>query len=533
VVPRPRLAALLSAVLLVLGSGLVAAPATAASTVLCTGYAGCTAAGYSEAGYGAANATMYWRMYAGHNCTNYVAYRMVRSGMANVRPWDGGGNATLWGALNPALTTQVPAVGAVAWWAAYVPPAGSVGHVAYVERVVDANTIIVSQDSWGGDFSWARITRTSGNWPSGFVHFHDAPMTNLARPVVSGTAKVGAVLASTAGSWAPGDATVRYQWRADGVNITGATAPTLTLAQAQQDKKISVVTTASKPGYPTTTVTSATTPAVLPGVISNTAPPTVTGDAVVDSTLVASPGTWTPTPSLLAYQWTADGAAISGAVGPTLPVDPSLVGKALAVTVTASRPGYLDVTSQSTPTAPVAPGTFTVGTPATVTGSPRLGQTLRFEAGTFSPAGSVAVQWVRNGVPVPDATGTSYLLGVDDLGSRIAARMVLTRPGYTTVTERPVRTWTVKSDPRIVVKTAPGTAGKVRVTVTVTAPGVATVTGPVRISWRGSLLTEVTLRSGTATTTLTLPAGTRTFRARYPGSTTVAAGLVDTTTTVR
>ena len=43
----------------------------------------------SDAGYGAANATSYWRMYTGHNCTNYAAYRMVKSGMANVRPWSG------------------------------------------------------------------------------------------------------------------------------------------------------------------------------------------------------------------------------------------------------------------------------------------------------------------------------------------------------------------------------------------------------------------------------------------------------------
>ena len=29
---------------------------------------------------------MYWRMYAGHNCTNYVAYRLIQTGMPDSRP---------------------------------------------------------------------------------------------------------------------------------------------------------------------------------------------------------------------------------------------------------------------------------------------------------------------------------------------------------------------------------------------------------------------------------------------------------------
>ena len=61
----------------------------ASSTYLCTGYQGCEAAGYGNAGYRQASSTMYWRMYSGHNCTNYVAYRLIQSGMPDVRPWEG------------------------------------------------------------------------------------------------------------------------------------------------------------------------------------------------------------------------------------------------------------------------------------------------------------------------------------------------------------------------------------------------------------------------------------------------------------
>ncbi|MET0951852.1 MAG: CHAP domain-containing protein, partial [Aeromicrobium sp.] len=129
---------LLSGVCLLLAGSLTAPasarPETAAGTAtLCVGYATCEAAGMGNGGYRAQSGKMWWRMYAGHNCTNYVAYRLVKSGMPNTRPWTGSGNATNWGPANPKIRDSVPAVGAVAWWTANAPPAGSAGHVAYVE----------------------------------------------------------------------------------------------------------------------------------------------------------------------------------------------------------------------------------------------------------------------------------------------------------------------------------------------------------------------------------------------------------------
>ena len=202
-----RFASLLLSLLVVAGvSTLAAGPASASTpspqgasstSYLCWGYAGCSRAGMGNGGYASVSRTMYWRMYSGHNCTNYAAYRMVHSGLPNSRPWSGSGNATNWGAAMSRITNGTPAVGAVAWWRAYVSPAGSAGHVAYVERIIDANTIVVSQDSWGGDFSWKRITRGGGQWPSGFVHFNDLAQRNTAKPGVTGAPKVGATLTAS------------------------------------------------------------------------------------------------------------------------------------------------------------------------------------------------------------------------------------------------------------------------------------------------------------------------------------------------
>lgn len=147
-----------------------AAPASAAFTTLCTGYSLCSYQGMSNSGYSAVSGTSYWRMAPGHNCTNYVAYRMIRSGISTTRPWSGTGMAYNWGLANPSLTDQTPAVGAVAWYAAYAKPIGGTGHVAYVEQVVSPTEIVISDDNWGGNFHWRRITKAA-DWPTGFIHF--------------------------------------------------------------------------------------------------------------------------------------------------------------------------------------------------------------------------------------------------------------------------------------------------------------------------------------------------------------------------
>ncbi|GAA1745528.1 S-layer homology domain-containing protein [Aeromicrobium alkaliterrae] len=152
----------------------VAAPAQARLTTLCTGYDGCTRAGYSDFGYGAASGKMYWQQYSGHNCTNYVAYRLITTnGMSTTKPWSGFGNAYTWGHYNAAITDGIPAVGAVAWWDSNQGLGGAAGHVSYVEKVVSANEIWVSDDSASGDFHWRKVTRDGTGWPTGFIHFKD------------------------------------------------------------------------------------------------------------------------------------------------------------------------------------------------------------------------------------------------------------------------------------------------------------------------------------------------------------------------
>ena len=492
------------------------------SAYLCMGYQACRDAGMGNAGYAANNKTMYWRMYAGHNCTNYAAYRMVKSGLPNERPWSGGGNATYWGSSMSRITDGAPRVGAVAWWRANTGPAGSSGHVAYVERVVSADEIVISQDSWNGDFSWAVVTRSSGNWPSGFVHFNDKPLVNASLPVITGTPKVGAVLSTTPGTWRPSAVDVAYQWFADGQPIRGADAATLKLTRARLDQQVTVRTTAAQLGYPTASATSAATEPVQPGQLRNLEAPSITGEAKVDATLTLSPGTWNPEPSL-SYQWFADGQPIADATGTTLHLGPELVGRTIDAQVSANRVGYTAVTASAAPTVPVAPGTFAVVTAPALGGEAHLGETLTVDPGTFSPADpsvQVSIQWLRDGQPVLTATGTTYQLTNLDLGARLSAQVTLSRVGYTSTTLETPRSARVKTDPRIRLDVERG-RHRIRVTISVSAPGVTEVTGPVVVRLAG-VTRELTLRHGTAKVTLKdVPPGWHTMMVRYAGTDTV------------
>jgi surface antigen len=105
-----------------------------------------------------------------HNCTSYAAFRLAQNGAAKPNWW---GNADQWderAAAAGARVDGIPAVGAIAQWNG---PAGSAGHVAYVEGV-DADGIVTTDDNYSSMVTTRyRIARTSPSWPDNFVHIAD------------------------------------------------------------------------------------------------------------------------------------------------------------------------------------------------------------------------------------------------------------------------------------------------------------------------------------------------------------------------
>lgn len=233
------LAAVGATLALVLGSFAAAAPANAYPQYyakMCNGFSHCSAKGMSTSGYSKVYRKEHWGMYGGHNCTNYVAYRLEKKRVKKFRA----GSATQWGnnakRAGLTVTRSVPRKGDVAWW--------SFGHVAYVESVnAKAGTFIVSEDNWGGNFAWRKfkISQVSG--------FIVTDIRNTKAPRVSGVTEVGHTLRASAGSWSPAKVAVHYQWLRSGKAITGAKASTYKLTKSDAGKRISVKVTGTRKAY--------------------------------------------------------------------------------------------------------------------------------------------------------------------------------------------------------------------------------------------------------------------------------------------
>jgi Polysaccharide lyase len=165
----------------------------------------------------------------------------------------------------------------------------------------------------------------------------------------------------------------------------------------------------------------------------NTSAPKLTGTPAVGSTLSASVGTWSGSPTSYAYQWqycTADLSSCADIVGYTgsayTPV-PDDIGGRDRVKVTATNDAGSTV-AYSSPTAPVvasatAPGVLSA---PTIVGVAVAGQLLTATTGSWSGTPtSYAYQWRRcdllgaNCSPIAGATSGTYLLAALDVSSTL------------------------------------------------------------------------------------------------------------------
>jgi surface antigen len=165
-----------------LGASAGARAKAADTTVACAGYSGCSTSPFTTHGYEASAGTSWWSMYAGDNCTNYVAY--VESQVYGVpTPAYLLGDAYQWPSTAAAHGVGVdttPTVGSVAAWGADAPGMGGYGHVAVVERVGPGGSYIdVSESGMGTSadgYDWERIYADQSSWepwPSDFIHFSE------------------------------------------------------------------------------------------------------------------------------------------------------------------------------------------------------------------------------------------------------------------------------------------------------------------------------------------------------------------------
>ena len=216
-------------------------------------------------------------------------------------------------------------------------------------------------------------------------------------PTITGTAQVGETL--TAGTSAISDAegldnvVYTYQWLADDTEITGATASTYTLTEADQGKAIKVKVSFNDDEGNDEERTSPETVAVAAAPATNTAAtgdPTITGTAQVGETLTAGTSAISDAEGLdnvaYAYQWLADDAGITGATASAYTMTEAEEGKAIKVKVSFNDDDGNEEQLTSTATAAVAEA----ATAASVSVSE-------------SPRGDLAAGTSTAGVVAPDA----------------------------------------------------------------------------------------------------------------------------------
>ena len=264
-----------------------------------------------------------------------------------------------------------------------------------------------------------------------------SPIATTGEPTITGTTTVGETLTAVTGEWSEGT-TFAYQWFLNGNAITGATKSTYTLDGTTAGLALAVKVTGTN-GTSTPVIKTSASTALVAKATLVTAIPTITGTPQFGKTLTAVTDGWTPG-TFFAYQWFANGTAVTstnGGTGPTFkPNVATQLGQTITVRVTGTKFGYTTASTTSVATSAVIGNTFSSTPTPTITG------TLR----ALSPAGTNAVGswedgttftyvWSSNGTVISGATALTYSPPVTMVGSSLSVTITASKPGYTSVTK--------------------------------------------------------------------------------------------------
>jgi surface antigen len=339
---------------------------------------------------------------------------------------------------------------------------------------------------------------------------------NTVAPAVTGTPQVGVALTAHKGTFTP-KASIAFQWTVDGTEVPGATSRTFTPRPQDVGKRVAVEVLASRPGYLTAVVSSPVTVAVAPGVIHNTAVPEISGSPVDGHQLTATDGTWSITPDTVHFQWYAGHQPIVGATSSTYVVTAAEAGLRIHVVATAVSAGYTDEQASSAATDRVVLGTVSFDQP-TIAGHHVVGRTLRAKVTGITPQSATAhYRWFRNAQPIRGAREATYVVRSSDLGHRLHVEVTMQAPNWVSRSRRSATVDDLRTAPSLHASTAIR-SGRVDLTVHVTAPGLASPDGVVRV-WRGkTMVGRVVVTDGEGSRLLHhIPRGKHTLTLVYRG----------------
>jgi GH25 family lysozyme M1 (1,4-beta-N-acetylmuramidase) len=306
-------------------------------------------------------------------------------------------------------------------------------HHLWVAHWTTASAPLVPASNWGGlgwsFWQWSDCLsvpgiptkcvdgdRVNGADAGGFTlaALPSGAPSSATQPTLVGTPRAGAKLAAVPGTWNGGKPVAfTYQWQAcDGIGancvpISGATLETYTPSVNDVGHTIVVAVTATSKSLAATASSAPTTPvaaasgATVPAV---TASPQVSGTAIAGSTLTATTGTWSESPTSYTFQWqrcdanAGACAPIEGATAATYVLTPGDIGATIELFVTATNSVGAQ-TATSSPTGVVLAAPVPAPTPDSATAQ------LGLAGAVVTTDGSATVTWQPGAVPAGSAVG--------------------------------------------------------------------------------------------------------------------------------
>ena len=344
------------------------------------------------------------------------------------------------------------------------------------------STLSVSKGSWnvaptGYSYVWERVaangttTTAIGTGPqytltpadaglqiratvaANATHYYDAQVSVVAQlgdaPVPAAPLELAGAQTLQSGvflkfvSW-PADTSVAVQWYREGTKLAGETSYNHFTVAQDLGKKLTLVVTATRPGYATsvTKLTTGTIMAALPIVATalpefDTTWHQIWNSSFVNFEFVASPGKWTVPGTTFAYQWLRNGKPLTGATGSTYVATAKDLGESISVRVTASKAFYVSGVSESASWV-VKEAPFDAYTLPTITGTGKIGEPLTGPVSLDSTFTSTyTYQWERADVdqwkPIPGQTArvfTPTAAAGFTKNDTVRLTVTLKRPGF-------------------------------------------------------------------------------------------------------
>lgn len=220
----------------------------------------------------------------------------------------------------------------------------------------------------------------------------------------------------------------------------------------------------------------------LPEYQVQTAPPTLTGSGLVGSTVTATPGTATPTPTDTEIWWYC-GSTPLGVEGTQYLVTAADTGCALAARQLSVLEGHGTGVATSPP---VIVKRFEVLDQPAVYGARVVGTRLRITNLKWSAApDTIAYQWLRSGKPISGATGSTYVPTIADIGDKVSVRIIGGRTAESISTTRHIDgSPIVRAKTALRIVSVVSHRGYAEVAVRFTSPGVTRPGGYIRVTRR-------------------------------------------------